>query len=170
MNFPDRETEIGKSINEYLKNKNDLNDQSIHLLFSANRWEKDKFIKTSLKQGQNIVCGRYAYSGVAYSNAKGLDLEWCKHPDKGLTKPDLVIFLDIDIDSASKRSQYGEEKYEKKEFQKKVLDSFKKIFEKEKCFIIDASQSIEKIHENICDLFEMTLKDSQDKDIGSLFE
>lgn len=40
MNFPDRSTEIGKSINEYLRNKSDLNDYSIHLLFSANRWEK----------------------------------------------------------------------------------------------------------------------------------
>lgn len=55
MNFPDRETEIGKSIDEYLKNKNNLNDQSIHLLFSANRWEKEKFIRNTLNQGNNIV-------------------------------------------------------------------------------------------------------------------
>ena len=41
MEFPDRSTpQIGAAINGYLKNKNDLNDNVIHLLFSANRWEK----------------------------------------------------------------------------------------------------------------------------------
>jgi dTMP kinase len=35
MNFPDRETEIGKCINAYLKSKSDLNDEAIHLLFSG---------------------------------------------------------------------------------------------------------------------------------------
>jgi thymidylate kinase len=28
-----------------------------------------------LNAGENIICGRYSHSGVAYSNAKGMDLE-----------------------------------------------------------------------------------------------
>lgn len=38
--FPDRSTGLGKYINGYLKSKESVNDQSIHLVFSANRWEK----------------------------------------------------------------------------------------------------------------------------------
>lgn len=38
--LPDRETLIGKQINDYLANGTDLDDHVIHLLFSANRWEK----------------------------------------------------------------------------------------------------------------------------------
>jgi dTMP kinase len=38
--FPDRETSVGKMISAYLANESQLDDRTIHLLFSANRWEK----------------------------------------------------------------------------------------------------------------------------------
>lgn len=38
--FPDRNTGIGQMISSYLSNKSHLDDRAIHLLFSANRWEK----------------------------------------------------------------------------------------------------------------------------------
>lgn len=47
------------------------------------------------------MCDRYAYSGVAFSAAKGLDVDWCKKTDSGLPKPDLVIFLKAPINSLS---------------------------------------------------------------------
>ena len=40
MRFPDRTTEVGSAINGYLKGQKELDDHVIHLLFSANRWEK----------------------------------------------------------------------------------------------------------------------------------
>ena len=93
MNFPDRTTPVGQMINEFLNNKTDLSPEAIHLLFSANRWEKMAAIKKALEEGTNVVCDRYWYSGVAYSTAKGMDFEWCKAPDNGLIEPDLVIYL-----------------------------------------------------------------------------
>ena len=36
----DRETAIGQQINAYLTNAAELDDHVVHLLFSANRWEK----------------------------------------------------------------------------------------------------------------------------------
>lgn len=38
--FPDRTTAMGQMISSYLSCKTDLDDAAIHLLFSANRWEK----------------------------------------------------------------------------------------------------------------------------------
>jgi dTMP kinase len=38
--FPDRTTSLGQMIDAYLKSSIDLNDQAVHLMFSANRWEK----------------------------------------------------------------------------------------------------------------------------------
>lgn len=35
----DRTTTIGQLISAYLENKSDLEDHTVHLLFSANRWE-----------------------------------------------------------------------------------------------------------------------------------
>lgn len=38
--FPDRNTGVGQMISSYLANDSHLDDHAIHLLFSANRWEK----------------------------------------------------------------------------------------------------------------------------------
>lgn len=38
--FPDRSTSVGQMISSYLSNQSQLDDHTIHLLFSANRWEK----------------------------------------------------------------------------------------------------------------------------------
>lgn len=35
-------------------------------------------METKLKGGTTLILDRYSYSGVAFSCAKGLDLEWCK--------------------------------------------------------------------------------------------
>lgn len=39
INYADRTTVIGGMINEYLACGKDLEDEVVHLLFSANRWE-----------------------------------------------------------------------------------------------------------------------------------
>jgi len=38
--FPDRATSVGQMISAYLANESQFDDRTIHLLFSANRWEK----------------------------------------------------------------------------------------------------------------------------------
>ena len=40
INFPDRSTSLGGVISSYLKGISELKDEAVHLLFSANRWEK----------------------------------------------------------------------------------------------------------------------------------
>ena len=61
-----------------------------------------------------------AFSGIAYTGAKGLDLDWCAAPDAGLPAPDLVLYLEVPVEVAEQRGEYGEERYEKREFQAKV--------------------------------------------------
>lgn len=50
--FPDRTTAIGKMINSYLTSQAEIDDAAVHLLFSANRWEK------------RCVCGRLQWVGL----------------------------------------------------------------------------------------------------------
>jgi len=38
-------------------------------------------METKLKTGKTLIVDRYSYSGVAFSSAKGLDIEWCKVKD-----------------------------------------------------------------------------------------
>jgi thymidylate kinase len=49
-----------------------------------------------------------------------MNFSWCKSPDVGLPKPDLVCFLNVSEEVALARADFGGERYEKKEFQNKV--------------------------------------------------
>ncbi|XP_026333001.1 thymidylate kinase [Hyposmocoma kahamanoa] len=148
MNFPARDTEIGKMINGYLTSKQDLSDEVIHLLFSANRWECAKKIIQTLNAGISLVVDRYCFSGVAFTAAKGFDINWCKAPDVGLPKPDKVFFLTMPLDQIQQRSGYGGERYEKLDFQKKVLEKYMQLKD-DSWEIVDANRPIATIQEQL---------------------
>ncbi|XP_055919026.1 thymidylate kinase [Eupeodes corollae] len=149
MAFPDRQSVSGKLINDYLTNKQEMPDESIHLLFAINRWEIQNEMKQLLNSGTTLVVDRYSYSGVAYSTAKGLSFDWCQAPEKGLIQPDIVFYLKADIDALTSRSNFGEERYEKKEFQKSVSNVFNQIYEAEKSYWteVSAQQDANSIHD-----------------------
>ncbi|ORX49805.1 thymidylate kinase [Hesseltinella vesiculosa] len=145
VKFPDRTTQTGKMIDSYLKQTSHLDDHAIHLLFSANRWEAMDALKEKLSQGKTLIVDRYAFSGVAFSAAKGLDFEWCRGPDVGLLVPDVVMFLDLTMDEAEKRGGFGEERYEKRELQMQVRKEFDKLMD-DTWKMVDASQTKDQVH------------------------
>ncbi|CDO92292.1 unnamed protein product [Kluyveromyces dobzhanskii CBS 2104] len=166
LKFPDRTTRIGELINQYLTDSNfELPAQSIHLLFSANRWELNSEIHSLLEAGKHVILDRYVYSGVAYSAAKeipGMDISWCFNPDKGLLKPDLTLFFsNQDSSSLQDREGFGEERYEKIEFQKRVRHTFSNVFDHisdPNRAIVDVSdRSIEEVFRYIEPLFRTVI-------------
>lgn len=74
-----------------------------------------------------LLVDRYCFSGVSYSTANGLEKDWCLSFEKGLPAPDMVIFLDIDPAVAARRKEYGEERFERVEFQGLVRDGFRSL-------------------------------------------
>ncbi|KAK2464128.1 hypothetical protein APHAL10511_003876 [Amanita phalloides] len=167
IKFPDRTTPIGKIIDAYLKSQSNLDDRAIHLLFSANRWELATSIQQILTSSAAdtvptlILADRYAFSGIAFSHAKGLPYTWCRAPDVSLPAPDLTVFLDISPEYARERGGYGEERYEKEEMQKKVREVFLRMANEmtgdvedrrvrdRRWITIDASRSIEHVTDDI---------------------
>ncbi|XP_028339418.1 thymidylate kinase isoform X2 [Physeter macrocephalus] len=124
----ERSTEIGKLLSSYLEKKREVEDHSVHLLFSANRWEHVPLIKEKLSQGVTLVVDRYAFSGVAFTSAKeNFSLDWCKQPDVGLPKPDLVVFLQLQLAEAAVRGEFGRERYESSPFQQRALQRFQQL-------------------------------------------
>lgn len=146
--FPDRSTSIGHMISAYLSNQSQLDDHTIHLLYSANRWEKSSLLETQLKSGTTLIVDRYSYSGVAFSSAKGLDFEWCKAPEIGLLAPDLVLYLDIPPEKAAERGGYGGERYEKLEFQRKVAQCYQTLYDSS-WKMIDACQPMDEVQKQL---------------------
>ncbi|XP_040828340.1 thymidylate kinase isoform X1 [Ochotona curzoniae] len=173
LRFPERSTEIGKLLSSYLEKKSDMEDHSVHLLFSANRWERVPFIKEKLSQGVNLVVDRYAFSGVAFTSAKeNFSLEWCKQPDVGLPKPDLVLFLQLQLAEAAARGEFGLERYESRAFQEQALERFQQLMSDTSLNwkTVDASRSIEDVHEEIRVLSEEAIACAAWGPLGELWK
>mmetsp|Transcript_19442 Transcript_19442/g.40924 ORF Transcript_19442/g.40924 Transcript_19442/m.40924 type:complete len:162 (+) Transcript_19442:1-486(+) len=136
-------------IDKYLQSKEDMNDAAIHLLFSANRWEKRDLMLDKINSGVTLVIDRYGHSGTAFTAAKNvpnLDLAWCKSTDAGLPAPDALIYLQMPVEETLKRAGFGGERYEKTEFQKEVLKNYEKL-SNDSWNYLDASKSIEDLQE-----------------------
>jgi dTMP kinase len=157
--FPDRTTAVGKMINAYLSNAAEMNDQALHLLFSANRWEKSEAIQNALDVGETVVLDRYVFSGAAYSAAKGLDVEWCKACDVGLPTPDVVIYLDLALEVAAMRGQFGEERYENEAMQRAVASQFAAFKTLEFWRTVDADATEEAVFDRVMNVIMPVVAD-----------
>jgi dTMP kinase len=171
LRFPDRSTETGKVIDAYLKGEKKLDDHVIHLLFAANRWEKAQEIYEAVQSNQNVIIDRYAYSGIAYSGAKdGLDINWCKEQDRGLPKPDIVCFLDVSPEVAERRGGFGNEVYEKREFQGKVRSNFKTFQNEDYWKVIDTDEkSLEDVYMEIKSAIEPVINQNHCSNLNVLW-
>lgn len=99
-------------------------------------------MEEKLKTGTTLIVDRYSYSGVAFSSAKGLNIDWCKAPEIGLLAPDSVLYLGISPERAAERGGYGDERYERVEFQKKVADFYQTLR--------DSSWKVYKLTKTLC--------------------
>ena len=166
IHFPARYTQFGQQIDLFLKQKKSFDNELLHLLFSINRWELKPTILEKLNKGTSIVLDRYSYSGVAYSFAKGLDAEWCKSPDKGLPKPDLVIYLKPEkMEDVIGREGFGEEMFEKADFQRKVKEAYENHIIEDSWKIVNASQSVERVSYDIKKVIDEFIKEFKGGDI-----
>lgn len=168
INFPDRSTECGKILDAYLKNAKNMKRRAQHLLFSFNRWEKAEDIISWLDKGINVIVDRYAFSGVAYSVAKGESLEWCFMPDQCLPRPDIVFQLDTDTNIIKARANFGEERHDNVEFLAKVRKAYENFHSFLFWNVIDATQDIESIHTKITSSIEELLKRYEDKNLSEV--
>ncbi|KAI5283675.1 Thymidylate kinase [Ascosphaera aggregata] len=155
IRFPDRTTEIGKMISSYLRGDFQLDDQSIHLLFSANRWQAASQMEEDITNGVTLIIDRYSYSGAVYSAAKdnaNLSLEWAWSPEIGLPKPDLWVYMDISLEEAASRGGYGQERYENEKLQSRARVLFQTLVEIEDegdVCVINAGQTQEAVTKDL---------------------
>ncbi|XP_069326909.1 thymidylate kinase isoform X3 [Eulemur rufifrons] len=157
LRFPERSTEIGKLLSSYLEKKSEVEDHSVHLLFSANRWEQVRLPLHS------------TFNQCLLSN---FSLDWCKQPDVGLPKPDLVLFLQLRLADAARRGEFGQERYEDRAFQERALHCFQQLMGDETVNwkIVDASKSIEDVHEEILALSEDAIRAAAQRPLGELWK
>lgn len=113
-------------------------------------------IKDLINAGTTVVIDRYYYSGCVYSAAKqnpSMDLNWCRHMEVGLPRPDLCLFLDVAAEEQERRGGFGNERYEKRELQDRVRELFSEMRthkdEKDDIVVVNAGSGIEDVEKEI---------------------
>lgn len=116
-----------------------------------------------LNKGKNIILDRYWYSTYAYQSSNGVSEKTIELISKIATnnlEPDIVIFYDLDprIGMERKSGHKDSDRYDIKsiEFHKRVRRSYHELGRKigKRWKIIDASKSIEEIHQKTLDLLK----------------
>jgi len=73
-----------------------LDSDDRYELASLDRWQRAMFVHRMLRAGTHVVLDSYAYSSLARAAAApaSAGIDWYMGFDRGLPKPDLVIYLD----------------------------------------------------------------------------
>ncbi len=140
---------VGKFIRETLKT-GELSPTTMALLFAADRKEHlEKEIEPRLARGEVVLCDRYVMSSLAYQTADGVDPEYVEFINKDFRKPDITIYFDIDVETASiRRKERGvEDCYENTLFQSKVRKEYHHLLQNPYLYtcMIYADRSVEEV-------------------------
>jgi dTMP kinase len=143
----------GQEIKRKARFADSLTPQEELDLFQKDREENVKNnLKPSLERKDVIILDRYYFSTIAYQGAKGIDPESIRNRNEAFAvKPDLVFILDIGASQGLERIEDRGQKdmlFEREEYLAKVGQLFQS-FEGDNIYHIDATQSVERIADQI---------------------
>lgn len=144
------------------------------LLYSASRAQHvAQLIRPALERGEVVISDRYAESTLAYQGyGRGLDLDMLKTITAFATGglyPDLVIYLDLDVQLGLQRKlrdqQQGQGEWNRMDqqdiaFHRRVREGYLKMAgqDRERWLVIDATRSVEEIHKVVLGRVEEFLR------------
>ncbi len=138
-------------------------DQQMAYLFAADRHyhlynEVDGVYKLIQQDHSHVIATRYYFSSLAYNSNNREEFNFVYGLNKRFPNPDLVIYLDISLDTALSRLENAlyKEVYETQEKLQQVKDNYQQIFQayNGQIITIDGKDNIEKINQKITDYLE----------------
>ena len=79
-------------------------EDELQYFLNDRRQHVDELIKPALAEGKVVILDRYYFSTMAYQGARGFDpLEIRKRNEEFAPVPDLLLILDLDVDTAHTR-------------------------------------------------------------------
>lgn len=150
-----RDLAAGQLIDQIVNHQGELVPVAMQLLYVVDRIDHTaRCIRPPLDEGKIVVCDRYFWSTVAYSNLCG-EQEWFLRIQKHvIIEPDLTIWVDIDPELAMERmGKRGKDFtiFEKIEKLKKIREGYQWLADKykKKCLVVDGSGTPEEIHQRV---------------------
>ena len=138
------DSEVGKLIRKILQRPDATTDRvqkTLGLLFAADRM----LIMDKLEDDSKIIISDRSFiSSLAYQG----NPEWVEVLNKYAKKPDLLILLDLDVETSVSRTSDGDT-FENVEFLTEVKQNYLKLAENYTHEIIDANRGVNKVSSDI---------------------
>jgi dTMP kinase len=165
-------TSIGEQIRDVLHSldNREMQSRTEILLYCAARAQLvGQVIRPHLKAGGVVLCDRYADSTLAYQGyGRGLDLAMLRmildFATSGL-KPDLTLYLDIDVEAGLRRKKVGGEEWNRMDdlevdFYRRVRAGYLEMLAQEpaRWAVIDAAQDAETIADEVWSLVKRRIR------------
>ena len=161
--FEPTDLPIGQLIRATLRQEADAPGRaSLPWMFAADRSDHlARRIEPALREKQHVVCDRYMPSSLAYQALEvGMDRVWALN--EGFRVPDLLVFLDIDVDTALTRiSRRGGslEVYERREHLERIARNYQEALSRlrdrgDRVVVIDGTLPIDEVSRAIRGLVE----------------
>jgi dTMP kinase len=138
---------VGVLIRKMLRNPSATQtnfQRTLALLFAADRNILMEKILMEEEKGRIVLSDRSFYSSLAYQDGD----EWIKQVNKHARVPDLVILLDLEIETALKRCE-GQDSFEKRGVLEKIRSRYLKLADKHEFMVVNAENGINKVHADI---------------------
>lgn len=123
------------------------------LLFAADRVEHvENGIRPALREGRLVISDRYVYSSLAYQGAAGLSLDWIEKLNEHALKPDLAVFIDVELETVMNRLKSKRSIMENMETLQKVRDVYLKFVAKGELVRLDGNYAKTEVAEALSTL------------------
>ena len=97
-----------------------------------------------------------------------MSLDWCKQPDIGLPRPDLVCFLDVTEEVAMQRADFGGERYELTDFQRKVRENYTRLSDPS-WVTVSADGTMEEVEKELYSIVGREVSKEEKGELGKLW-
>ncbi len=149
---PSRST-VGRLIRRRILHGKKTSPEVEALLFAADRFlHLESEILPALADGKIVLCDRYVYASFAYQGAQGVNADWLREINRFAVKPDLALYLDVPAETGMSRIRRKKSVLEKLELQRRVRDEYLRLVQAGELTLVDSTQPITKVSENILDL------------------
>ena len=145
--FEPTDSDIGRLIRKMLRDPDATGEnfqKTLALLFAADRMVLMDEIRAAEESGKIVISDRSFYSSIVYQN----DPSWLYELNKFVKISDMVILLDLDVETALKRCE-GKDSFENKVFLEKIRERYIELAEKNDFFVIDSNNGINKTFDDI---------------------
>lgn len=179
-----RSSLAGRGI-ERAKRGNTLDPLTLNLLYATDFSDRlERQIVPALRAGMVALVDRYIFSLMARARVRGLPVDWVENLFGFALVPDLVVYLDIDIDHLVPRvlSTTGFDYWESGQdylpspdmyhnfvdHQTRLLAEFRRLAAEHAFITVDARGTIPEVFKALCEVIEPVVQDMASFDFDSV--